>query len=122
MPRLEKMTQDEIEDLQKKTNGNSGKRKEIEREYDAFLADYQIGDFGKAYLEDGDSKVNVRNRLRAAAERRDLRIKFLKSKDNTLIKFEIEGPAAPEEPEESKKPRKPKTPSPDAGSEMAQAA
>ena len=63
-----------------------------------------MGDYGIAELEEGESKLNVRNRLKGAAERRGLSLEFLRTKGDA-IRFKLCGDgtevfAPAEEPEE----------------------
>jgi hypothetical protein len=51
-------------------NKGKGQRKLTEELYDGILAAYAVGEYGEAALEDGENRLTVRNRLRAAASRR----------------------------------------------------
>jgi hypothetical protein len=53
-----------------------GARAEIAREYDAYLAAFVVGDYGRAALLDGEHRAVVRRRLHAAARRRGLALRF----------------------------------------------
>lgn len=82
-----------------------GQRKEIELEYDRYLAEFSDGDLVEVVLGDDDVKTNVRNRFKAAAKRRGLTIEVLRTKDDKLVRFRLVsntqldmfGPAQPEE-------------------------
>jgi hypothetical protein len=68
---------------QKQSNGNG--RKEIEAAHDQLIADLGVGDFATLTLDDGENKPTTRNRLKGAAERRNLTIAFRRAKDNTIV-------------------------------------
>ena len=85
MPNIRKMTSEERESFERK---GKSVRKQVEEEYDAILSEYVPGDFGIAELAEGDKRATVRNRLRAAAERRDLAVVFRRTRDNTL-RFQV---------------------------------
>jgi hypothetical protein len=53
-----------------------GARAELAREYDAYIADFAIGDYGRAELHEGERRAIVRRRLHAAADRRGLALRF----------------------------------------------
>jgi hypothetical protein len=61
----------------------------MEREYDALIRDLAVGQVVEVTLEPPDSKVNVRNRLKAAASRRLLEIRFIRVREETLLRFEL---------------------------------
>lgn len=90
MPTLRRMQPDEVAQLEQVKKNGSGQRKAIEALYDQLLFGFVAGVAGEATLEDDDTKVNVRNRLKAAAARRGLTIKFLRTKDEKLIRFKLE--------------------------------
>lgn len=102
MPQVRKLAVDEVKELQ---NKGKGQRKLVEEQYDAILSEYSAGDYGEATLEPGENRLTVRNRLRAAARRRNLDMEF-KRTSLDLIRFrvtehtngaqEAPAPAAPE--------------------------
>src|SRR5690349_20827682 len=53
-----------------------GARAEIARTYDAYLADFAVGGYGRAELLDGERRTLVRQRLQAAARRRGAVLRF----------------------------------------------
>jgi hypothetical protein len=59
-------------------------RQLIEEQYDAFLADYGPGDEGEAELEEGEKRLRVRKRFKAAAARRGLELVFRRTTGNVL--------------------------------------
>lgn len=51
-------------------------RAQVAQAYDALLADFAIGDYGRVELVDGEQRNAVRSRLHAAARRRGLALRF----------------------------------------------
>ncbi len=68
-------------------------RTQVQREYDAYLAEFAPDEYGEAVINDDESKLTVRNRLRAAAERRGLDIDFLRT-PGPAIRFQLTTPSA----------------------------
>jgi hypothetical protein len=93
MPSVRKLSADEVWALE---NKGKGQRKLIEEQYDAIISDYSKGDYGEAVLEPGENRLTVRNRLKAAARRRNLAIDFRRTKED-LLRFQVV--AAPDAPE-----------------------
>ena len=87
MPTMRKLTPEEVQALQDK---GKGPRKLVEEQYDAILSDYDVGDYGEAELEPEENRLTVRNRLRAAAQRRGLAIEF-KRTSGDFVRFHIPG-------------------------------
>jgi hypothetical protein len=73
MPSFRKLSPAEIAALDQPP---IGARAEIARVYDAYLAEFVIGDYGRVELVDGERRVIVRRRLQAAAKRRGLALRF----------------------------------------------
>ena len=97
MPNFRKLEPEEVQEIE---NKGKGLRKLIEEEYDAILAEYLIGDYGEASLEIEENRLTVRNRMKAAAKRRDLAINFRRTKED-ILRFQIvaiEEPAPPPPP------------------------
>ena len=97
MPYFRKL---EPEEVQKIENKGKGLRKLIEEQYDAILAEYSIGDYGEATLDLDENRLTVRNRMKAAARRRNLAINFRRTKED-ILRFQIvaaEEPAPPPPP------------------------
>jgi hypothetical protein len=69
-------------------------RRLVEEQYDAFLAGYEAGDYGKAELDEGENRLTVRNRFKAAAARRGVNLTFPRTTGN-VIRFQV-APAAGE--------------------------
>ena len=85
MPQVRKLAPDEVQAFQ---NKGKGQRKLVEEQYDAILSDYEVGDYGEAILEPEDNRLTVRNRLKAAAVRRSIRIDFRRTSGD-LLRFKI---------------------------------
>jgi len=98
MPQVRKLAPNEVQAFQ---NKGKGQRKLVEEEYDAILSDYAVGDYGEAMLEPEDNRLTVRNRLKAAAGRREIGIDFRRTSGD-LLRFKIieqsNGTPAPVEP------------------------
>jgi hypothetical protein len=69
MPQVRKLAPEEVQAIE---NKGKGQRKLTEELYDAFLSEYEVGDYGEAELDPDEKRLTVRNRLRAAASRRDV--------------------------------------------------
>ena len=85
MPTVRKLSQDEVRTIE---NKGKGLRKLIEEEYDMFLGDYDVGDYGEAELTSDEKRLTVRNRLKAAAKRRGVSIDFKRTQGN-ILRFKI---------------------------------
>jgi hypothetical protein len=85
MPAVRKLTSEEVQTIE---NKGKGLRKIAEEEYDRFLADYEVGDYGEAELEGDEKRLTVRNRLKAAAGRRNVGIDFKRTQGN-IIRFKV---------------------------------
>ena len=98
MPQVRKLGPEEVKNLE---NKGKGQRKLTEEQYNAFLSDYEVGDYGEALLDEGENRLTVRNRLKAAAGRRNIGIEFRRTQGD-IIRFRIiggdNGHAAPVEP------------------------
>ena len=81
MPTVRKLADDEVQELE---NKGKGQRKIVEEQYDRFLADYSVGEYGEADLEPGEKRMTVRNRLKAAAARRGMTLQFRRMTGDTL--------------------------------------
>ena len=81
MPTVRKLTAEEVRTVEYK---GKGPRKLAEEQYDRFLADYDVGDYGEAELEPDEKRLTVRNRFRAAATRRGLTLDFKRTTGNVL--------------------------------------
>jgi hypothetical protein len=91
MPTVRKLEPSEVQTIE---NKGKGLRKLTEEQYDAFLRDYAVGDYGEAELEEDEKRLTVRNRLKAAATRRGIDIEFKRTQGN-IIRFRV-GEASPD--------------------------
>jgi len=85
MPQVRKLDPSEVQTIE---NKGIGLRKQTEKLYDSILADYEVGDYGEAVLDEGENRLTVRNRMKAAATRRGLGINFRRTSGD-LIRFQI---------------------------------
>ena len=85
MPQVRKLAPEEIQVTQDKGKGT---RKITEELYDSILSDYEVGEYGEAVLDEGENRLTVRNRMKAAAGRRSLGINFRRTSGD-LIRFQI---------------------------------
>ena len=60
MPQVRKLAPEEVQTIE---NKGKGTRKLVEEQYDSILADYEVGDYGEAVLDEGENRLTVRNRL-----------------------------------------------------------
>jgi hypothetical protein len=88
MPQVRKLDPEEIKAYQDK---GKGARKLVEEQYDSILADYEVGEYGEAVLDEGENRLTVRNRLKAAATRRSIGINFRRTSGD-MIRFQIVEP------------------------------
>ena len=88
MPIVRKLTAEEVEDLERKENKGDSARMEIARQYDQFLIEFSPSEQGEIQLDESDSKLNIRNRLRAAAERRGLKLEFIRT-NGLVVRFKV---------------------------------
>ncbi len=86
MPQFRKLLPAEIRTLE---YTGSTKRQRQEEQYDLLLEDFQSGDYGEVEVEDGETRVTVRRRLRVAAQRRGLTLTFLRPRGG-IIRFRVE--------------------------------
>jgi hypothetical protein len=93
MPRLRKLSPEEVRAMERK---RVGVRRATAAEYDALLANFDIGDYGEVELEPGEARLTVRNRMKAAAARRDppIRLTFLRGREG-LLRFTVSAAEAP---------------------------
>src|SRR5215212_3447150 len=85
MPNFRKLDPSEIQTIE---NKGVGTRKLTEQLYDSILADYEVGDYGEAVLDEGENRLTTRNRIKAAASRRGLGINFRRTTGD-MIRFQI---------------------------------
>lgn len=96
MPTLRKLTPEEVAVYEKQ---GEGLRAQIAAEYDQLLADINAGEHAVVTLDDDENKATTRNRLKAAAARRNLAIIFFRTRDNS-VKFKLEETGGTVEQEE----------------------
>jgi hypothetical protein len=85
MPTVRKLTAEEVEALERK--GDSV-RTEIAQQYDQFLIEFGPNQHGEVALDEGDSRLNIRNRLKSAAERRGLKLEFIRT-NGLVVRFKV---------------------------------
>jgi hypothetical protein len=85
MPNFRKLDPAEVQAYQ---NKGKGERKLIAELFDSILADYEIGEYGEAVLDEGENRLTVRNRMKAAATRRGIDINFRRMTGD-LLRFQI---------------------------------
>lgn len=99
MPTVRKLSPEEVQTIEYK---GKGVRKLTEEQYDSFLSEYDVGDYGEAELEEDEKRLTVRNRLKAAAGRRGLYIHFNRTTGN-VVRFKIV-PDSDQAPKSASKP------------------
>jgi len=70
-------------------------RARIAQEYDALLEGFAVGDHGHAEVGEGERRVSVRQRLQAAARRRNLALRFRPGRGPLIFRVDV----APRPPE-----------------------
>lgn len=85
MPVVRKLAPQEIEVIEGTVKGP---RKLTEEQYDGFLADYAVGDYGEAIVDEDEKRLTVRNRFKAAAGRGGLGLHFLRTIGD-VIRFRV---------------------------------
>lgn len=87
MPTIRKLTPEDIEAIRRKGKPVSD-RQQVAAEYDAYLADLVPGDYAEVQLVDGENRATVAARLKAAGQRRGLRLRFARASSDRL-RFEV---------------------------------
>lgn len=85
MPTVTKLSPDEARAIQ---NKNKSQRQLVAEQYDTLLAEFELGDWGDVTLGDDEHRPTVRNRLKAAAQRRGLGLHFGRSRDDRM-RFQV---------------------------------
>jgi hypothetical protein len=85
VPTLRKLQEDEVQVLAHK---GTGIRAIIAMQYDEYLADFEANDYGEVLLGENENRLTVRNRLKAAAERRGWILRFIRTTD-PIIRFKV---------------------------------
>jgi hypothetical protein len=88
MPIVRKLTAEEVAELERKTSKGDNARAEIARQYDQFLIEFSPNEHGEVELEEGESKLNIRNRLKGAAARRGLKLEFIRT-NGIVVRFKV---------------------------------
>jgi hypothetical protein len=86
VPQVRKLAQDEVEAI---VNKGKGLRKRTEEQYDRALADFTVGDYGEIIPDPEENRLTARNRLKAAAGRRNVALKFLRTTGEAM-RFYVE--------------------------------
>jgi hypothetical protein len=82
MPTMRKYTDEEVKDL---VGPRRTQRHVIAEFYDTLMAGFDAGDYGEAELDETETKLLVRKRLREAALRRGVDLDFITTANNTVI-------------------------------------
>jgi len=82
VPQMRKLTSAEITSLY---YSDPGVRAELVAHYDALLAPFDVGDYGLAEPEMGETRLAVRRRLQAAAGRRGWMLAFVPTEGEGLV-------------------------------------
>ena len=90
MPQVRKLNPEEVKTIE---NKGKGTRKLTEALYDSILSEYEVGDYGEATLDGDEKRLTVRNRLKAAAGRRNIGLDFKRTQGNT-IRFKVIEPGS----------------------------
>jgi hypothetical protein len=103
VPTITKLNPDAVATLQ-----GVSERQRIAARYDALLADFAANEWGDVLLEDGDDRAVVSRRLKAAAARRGLALRFRQRRDDRL-RFQLIAPPkrAPAPPQAAPQERTP---------------
>jgi len=88
MPTVRKLTAEEVEALEARSNKGANTRAEIAQQYDQFLIEFEPNEHGEVQLDQGDNKLNIRNRLSASAERRGLKLEFIRT-NGLVVRFKV---------------------------------
>jgi hypothetical protein len=88
MPTIRKLTAEEVAELERKTSKGDNARAEIAQQYDQFLIEFGPNQLGEVQLDEGENKLNIRNRLRSAAERRGLKLEFIRT-NGIVVRFKV---------------------------------
>lgn len=86
MPNMRKLSPSEVRTIEYR---GASERKQIAAIYDEILSTFVPGDYGQVDIEPGERRMTVRNRLRAAAQRRGLALHFLRTGSDAL-RFRVE--------------------------------
>src|SRR6185436_3464251 len=85
MPQIRKLAPEEVQVIE---GTRKGPRKLAEEQYDGFLSEFAVGEYGEAQLDEDEKRLTVRNRLKAAAARRGVSIDFQRTQGD-ILRFQI---------------------------------
>jgi hypothetical protein len=87
MPTIRKLQDDEV----RRSRQGESTRAIVAREYDRSMDDFSPNEYGEAIVDEeaGEKKLTIRNRLKAAAERRGWTLEFLRT-PGAAIRFHIQ--------------------------------
>ena len=85
MPTVRKLAPEEVQTAQSK---GKGQRKLVEEQYDAIISEYEPGDYAEAILDEGEKRLTVRNRFKAAASRRGVSLNFRRTTGD-MLSFQV---------------------------------
>jgi hypothetical protein len=85
---VRKLTAEEVADLEARMSGGKAALAEIAAQYDQFLIEFEPNELGEITLEEGERRLNIRNRLKAAAERRGWKLQFIRT-TGLVVRFRI---------------------------------
>src|SRR5690348_16896884 len=88
MPAVRKLTPEEVQVVE---GTRKGPRRLAEEQYDGFLSEFAVGDYGEAQFSEDEKRLTVRNRLKAAAARRSVAIDFQRTQGD-ILRFRIVAP------------------------------
>ena len=97
MPSIRKLTPDEVHE---RTHGKPSQRSVVSREYDTMLGQFDIGDWGEVVVDPSEKRLTIRNRLQAAAERKDVKLRFSRTQ-GPAIRFEVQSPSNTDQRDDS---------------------
>lgn len=87
MPVVRKLSAEEVQALTNTTKQPT-QRQQVEQLYDGFLHDLELGEYAILDLDEGENRITVANRLRAAAKRRNVSLHFLRTTGNSM-RFQV---------------------------------
>jgi hypothetical protein len=85
MPAVRKLTPEEVQVVE---GTRKGPRRLTEEQYDGFLSEFTVGEYGEAQLGADEKRLTVRNRFKAAAARRSVAIDFQRTQGD-ILRFRI---------------------------------
>jgi hypothetical protein len=90
VPSIRKLSPDEVHE---RKHGKMSQRALVSREYDTMLGQFDIGDWGELVVDPSEKRLTIRNRLQAAAERKNVKIRFFRTQ-GPVIRFEVQLPTS----------------------------